>query len=222
MSLCQDLSWKLLLLQCEWRHCPGTLNPADDASRGLSVNHLLHNERWFKGPAFLSKPEEDWPHIEIAALREEDPGVKNEAIFTLTVPDKLHELLKKYSSRNVLQRKIAWLLKFKVYLQHLKQKGTVSATSHKYLMTANLEKANIAIVKLVQREVYAVEIKNLENHGNVKPLSKIAKLRPVLIDGVMRIGGRISEAPVAFGAKFGPLNVKRGRAMGCNIYLPEL
>lgn len=128
--------------------------------------------------------------------------MKNEAILTLTVPDKLHELLRKYSSSNVLQRKIAWLLKFKVYLQHHNHKGTVSDTSHKYLMTANLEKANIAIVKLVQREVHAVEIKDLENQGNVKRLSKIAKLRPVLIDGVMRVGGRISEAPVAFGPKF--------------------
>ena len=150
----------------QWRHCLGTLNPADDASRGLSVNQLLHNERWFKGPAFLSKPEEDWPHVEIAALPEEDPEVKNKkAIFTLMVPDKLHELLEKYSSWTVLQRKIAWLLRFKVYLQHCKQKGTVSDTSHKYLTIAYLEKANIAIVKLVQGEVYAEEIKDFENQG---------------------------------------------------------
>ena len=25
---------------CQWNHCPGTLNPADDGSRGLSVTSL--------------------------------------------------------------------------------------------------------------------------------------------------------------------------------------
>ena len=102
----------------QWRHCPGTLNPADDASRGLSAHQLLSSERWFSGPAFLSKPEEDWPQAEVGRLPEDDLEVKNEkAIFNLTISDKLHELLVRYSSWAVLQRKVAWLLKFKAYLQ---------------------------------------------------------------------------------------------------------
>ena len=64
-------------------------------------------------------------------------------------------MLLKYSSWTVLQRKVAWLLKFKVYPQYRKDK---KADIEKHLTTAHLEKATLTIVKLVQREVYVEEI----------------------------------------------------------------
>ena len=60
----------------------------------------------------------------------------------------------------------------------------------------------MTIVKLVQREVSAEEIQDLETRGHVKLSSKIVKLRPILDDCVMRVGGRITDAPIAFDAKF--------------------
>ena len=36
-------------------------NPADEASRGMTVEALLNNERWIQGPDFLKQPEEEWP-----------------------------------------------------------------------------------------------------------------------------------------------------------------
>ena len=185
----------------QWRHCPGTLNPADDASRGLSAHQLLSSGRWFSGPAFLSKPEEDWPQADVGQLPEDDLEVKNEkAIFTLTASDKLHELLVRYSSWEVLQRKVAWLLKFKAYLQCRRASNVNSSV--KYLTTEDLEKATITIVKLVQSEVYGEEIGDLEKRGNVKRSSGIVRLRPVLVNGVVRVGGRIHDAPIALEAKF--------------------
>ena len=53
---------------CQWRHCPGSLNPANEASVGISAQRFLTSERWFKGPIFPMKPEEDWPCFEIEAL----------------------------------------------------------------------------------------------------------------------------------------------------------
>ncbi|XP_067024018.1 uncharacterized protein [Acropora muricata] len=184
----------------EWRHCPGSLNPAHEASRGIRLQRLFTSERWFKGPAFLKKPEEDWPCFGIEALPEDDQEIKDErAIFKLTLPEKLHELLVKYSSWTVLQRKIAWLLKFEAYLQYRKDK---KADIEKNLTTADLEKATLTIIKFVQREVYAEGIQDLKTKGQVKSSSKIVKLRPILDDGVMRVGGRIAEAPIALDAKF--------------------
>ena len=72
----------------------------------------------------------------------------------------------------------------------------------KHLTTADLEKATLTIVKLVQREVYAEEIQDLEARGHVKRSSKIVKLRPILDDCVMRFGGCIADAPIALDAKF--------------------
>jgi len=164
----------------QWRHCPGTLNPADDASRGLSAHQLLSSGRWFSGPAFLSKPEEDWSQAEVGQLPEDDSEVKTEkVIFTLTA----HELLVRYSSWAVLQRKVAWLLKFKAYLKC--RRGSNVNSSAKYLTTEDLEKATIAIVKLVQSGVYREESGDLEKRGNVKRSSGIVRLRPVLVNAVI-------------------------------------
>ena len=146
------------------------------------------------------KPEEEWPCFEIEALPEDDQELKGErAIFTPTLPEKLYELLVKYSSWTVLQRKVAWLLKFKAYLQYRKDK---KADIEKDLTTADLEKATLTIVKLVQREVHAEEIQDLETRGHVKCSSKIVKLRAILDDCVLRVGGRIADAPIALDAKF--------------------
>lgn len=89
----------------QWRHHPGTLNPAD-TSPGLSVHQLLSNERWFSGPAFLSKPDvKEWPQADFGELSEDDLEVKNEkVIFTLKALCKLHELLVRYSSTAMEER----------------------------------------------------------------------------------------------------------------------
>ena len=65
--------------QCEWKFIPGNQNPADDVSRGLAVDQL--NGRWFKGPEFMTLPEEQWPEntidTDINDIKEE---LKNEKV----------------------------------------------------------------------------------------------------------------------------------------------
>ena len=45
----------------QWRHVPSKLNPADLASRGVSVDKLLSPNLWLSGPPFLWQPPETWP-----------------------------------------------------------------------------------------------------------------------------------------------------------------
>ena len=42
----------------QWRYVESTLNPADKASRGMTVDELLISECWKQGPPFLKKPEQ--------------------------------------------------------------------------------------------------------------------------------------------------------------------
>ncbi|XP_042218171.1 uncharacterized protein LOC121863543 [Homarus americanus] len=45
----------------QWRHVGTSLNPADDATRGLPVVDLVAGSRWIRGPDFLLSVEERWP-----------------------------------------------------------------------------------------------------------------------------------------------------------------
>ena len=57
----------------QWKHVPGTENPADVASRGCRPKKLIDDEMWLKGPAFLltgNEPEQPIL-IEDAAVKEE-------------------------------------------------------------------------------------------------------------------------------------------------------
>ena len=43
-------------------HCVETaLNPADDASRGMTVNAITNKNCWIRGPDFLWHDEMSWP-----------------------------------------------------------------------------------------------------------------------------------------------------------------
>ncbi len=47
--------------QSQWRHVPGSLNLADNTSRGLHPVELKNDHHWFQGPVFLHQNEDRWP-----------------------------------------------------------------------------------------------------------------------------------------------------------------
>ena len=58
----------------QWRHVPGTVNPADLPTRGLSAMALAESDVWMEGPVFLKDDESTWP----AAPPPRDNTKKNE------------------------------------------------------------------------------------------------------------------------------------------------
>ena len=45
----------------QWRHVPGTINPADLPTRGISATALAESKVWLEGPAFLKDDQSTWP-----------------------------------------------------------------------------------------------------------------------------------------------------------------
>ena len=45
----------------QWRHVPTDKNPADIATRDISINDMVNSTLWWKGPDFLRQSEDNWP-----------------------------------------------------------------------------------------------------------------------------------------------------------------
>ena len=60
----------------DWRFCPGQLNPADLATRGLSGEELLNNPLWRGGPEFVVGPKEEWPKCPATSPGEESAALE--------------------------------------------------------------------------------------------------------------------------------------------------
>ena len=122
----------------QWKYVDTKENPADDASRGLDGLALVGGRRWLKGPAFLWKPESEWPHQPFTASQvpEDDPEVKrtttSSAVIINQSADATSKLINYFSNWYQLKRAVAVFLRVKNILQtrrndRLKVKDEVSS-----------------------------------------------------------------------------------------------
>ena len=205
----------------QWRHVGTKENPADDASRGLSADALLNNKRWLKGPDFLWKSEEDWPNqqFKTSTVAENDPEVKKESqVFstkTETEKNTLNQLFRHFSQWYRLKKFVAWLLRYRANLRKAalqRKSGSMpdnQVISIEPMTVEELDMAESVILAHVQKESFKEEIAILKNSRadvttrkpQVKKSSKISKLDPRLMDGLLRVGGRLENAPLHRDAK---------------------
>ncbi len=79
-----------------------------------------------------------------------------------------------------------WLLRFVVYI-----KGRNSLPKPRGISIKDTRNSTQKIVQWVQRQYFPEEIDSLSDGRQVKGHSKLANLSPVLIEGSIRVGGRI-------------------------------
>ncbi|KAK3727752.1 hypothetical protein QZH41_005216 [Actinostola sp. cb2023] len=189
----------------QWRHCPGKLNPADDVSRGLEMEEFLKNERWINGPAFLAGHADKWPENKYVAMSEDGLEAKKEVYTTnLETVTTVADLINNSSSWTPVLRKVAWLLKFLNWIKNKSSKKMHEKLlpTQKVISNEDIERAKRKVTTLVQKSAYPEEMNMLNTGKQVKASSKINRLKPVKKeDGVMRVGGRISMAPISADAK---------------------
>ena len=198
----------------QWRHCPGRVNPADDASRGLNPQKLSSQHRWWRGPDFLWETEDCWPSAKYEEVPDSDPEVRastnvhpvsvrthhgdnstddcNKTSSTLEDGHGgLKKLMESCGSWPVLQRRVAWIVRFCQWIAN----GRV-ASSTGPLTLQELSQSTQAIVRIVQNECFPQDVKEVSQNKEVKISSRLGSLRPVLEDGVLRVGGRLQKAVV--------------------------
>ncbi|XP_053692239.1 uncharacterized protein LOC128740701 [Sabethes cyaneus] len=183
----------------KWNHVPGTENPADVLSRGTVAEQLLENQLWWNGPSWLVQDESTWPMADDVPLTNFDTRFleENTAISVVANMAPPNEIFSLRSSLMDLVKLTAWLLRF---IHNTRQKNH-SDRRHGALMFAEREAALIQLVKLAQRERFDQDIKELLRKNQVKSSSRLNSLCPRLLDGVIRVGGRLANAQISAGRK---------------------
>ena len=204
----------------QWRHIASKENPADAASRGLSVKAFLRCQTWLNGPPFLHTFSQ-WPGTieNINAISDDDPEIKQDVSVHATSVQPTEEscpssrLLSYFSKWMDLKQAVAWILRIKDALkQWCDEKKKTNANMSVELKTEkkittpqlsvdDLGKAEKAIVNYVQNQHFSEEISHLADGKTIKKSSHLYKLDPVMVNGTLRVGGRLSKAALPEEAK---------------------
>ena len=154
-------------------------------------------------------PEKQWPRdpLNDALVPADDPEVKRGAIVAALIPrdDLMDRLICHYSSWLILRRAVAWILRIKQHLIALaaERRASTQFTIQSRILRSEpinmteLEAAALAIIRYIQGCVFPGEMTNLQKQCPLKSASRLLNLDPVLVDGVLRVGGRLKNCPIS-------------------------
>ena len=213
----------------QWRHVSSELNPADEVTRGLTVEEMSVSSKWLSGPEFLKK-EESWPcdpTIHQPELSDEDLEIKreiqlyNQSSTCHTSKEVLSRLIKRYSTWQRLRRAVAWLLRFRTWFIERYRPRSINSRAQgclemgPLLSVEEVKYAEREVIKHVQRLSFPDVINAMQRIDPSKPPRQVAsdvksfkipaymrKLHPFLGDvGILRVGGRLENALIKYEAK---------------------
>ncbi|GFT33261.1 integrase catalytic domain-containing protein [Trichonephila clavipes] len=187
-----------------WFHCSGQDNPSDFLSRGLSVDTLISNNKWWTGPAFLRTDELPKTVSECPELNEVDylPELKSKdskehTVLTLNFNRTFFDhLLSRSNKFLTIVRVLSFLYRFLFNIRNPTNKKTGPLTSDE------MKEAEIYLMKQVQLSSFYKEIRAMQNGDDICNKSKILNLSPFLDDkGIVRVGGRLKHSRLPYSSK---------------------
>ena len=180
----------------EWHYVSSDLNPADDASRGISVEELLNESVWLKGPDFLhDQNKQDF------ASNESELEVHEVAVqVSQAKTDAVHYLIHYFSSWQRLKMAVAVFSKVKCILRdrvRAKQDPSITRDHASYtIKVSDIEQAETQILQWLHLAYFQKEINDLSNdlNNSVAKSSPLRSLDPFIENGILRVGGRLRHA----------------------------
>ena len=183
---------KRLLGDLHWFYVRSKDNPADICSRGIFPSLLIDNTLWWKGPQWLSEScgsDLEFIHNPSIII----PELKKVTSNNLCSKIDDFPLVNKFSDLHKLLRVTAYCLRFG---NILKQPRT------EQISILELEQAMIRLIKHIQSQYYLDTIQRLSDNKPLKQKDRLLEFSPILdSDGVLRIGGRLNNAPISFDTK---------------------
>uniref|UniRef100_A0A8D8MGU8 CCHC-type domain-containing protein n=1 Tax=Cacopsylla melanoneura TaxID=428564 RepID=A0A8D8MGU8_9HEMI len=170
-------------------HVPGADNPADCITRGLLPAELCNFHLWLSGPCFLLQPTSNWQLKSYDNQHADDADVLEQKLHTLVLTTPANNpfliLARKHSCLDKLLRAIVYVLRF-----------TGKLPREERISTADMEVAESTLLKSVQQENFPDEFRSIERREPCSP--SVRKLKPFVLDGVLRVGGRLGKSNLGF------------------------
>lgn len=171
------------------RWVPGTCNPADLPTRGVTVLELKMNSLWWQGPSWLHLDSSCWPCWDftdddfcLVGTSMSPQPTKQSWLDELTDPTRTSKW-----KRTV--RSVCWMLRWK-------KRG-----QSRDIQLHEVRFATRVIFRQVQKKVFGVELVTLESGKSCPKQSSIKSLYPFVRDGVLRMGGRLQQCSATFDEK---------------------
>ncbi|XP_055542583.1 uncharacterized protein LOC129728193 [Wyeomyia smithii] len=181
-----------------WKHVAGVENPADVISRGMTPAQLKYQTMWFSRPQWLLLDEAQWPRTQATIESELDVTELEESCVTVTLQSTPpSEFFGLRSSFTELIRLAAIVKRF----QFNARKTNRNCRRLGFLTTTDLNEALVTLVKLAQQESFPQELADLTKRGCVQDSSRIQSLNPIIIEGVLCVGGRLRNASISASRK---------------------
>ncbi|XP_053990215.1 uncharacterized protein LOC128882592 [Hylaeus volcanicus] len=180
-----------------WRHVPGTSNPADCASRGMTTDQLQQHTLWWTGPPCLKKTQNAWPKLTSAdadklGAPEASPPVSLHIVKPV-IKEYPWDLIYKYSSVNRLLRITSVCL---IFTDRLLRRRNALPTP--LITAAEMKKGRIDWIQATQSLYFKDEIAALAK-GTVLPSTHPFTRLTAYLDhqGIARVGGRLQHSELS-------------------------
>ena len=168
-----------------WRYVDSAQNPADDITRGMSLQQLIRPNRWTQGPSFLLLDPNQWPVDPTCTLKEplDITEVRKETFCGVsTVPDPVTSSFTEYDTWRQLLEDTAQ------QLHRTTEDGPSPADDYR--------QAEILVLRQAQQDSFPEEYRQLKSGKPIHRSSRLLALSPEFdrASEVIRVGGRLRRS----------------------------
>ncbi|XP_062704225.1 uncharacterized protein LOC134286608 [Aedes albopictus] len=180
-----------LTSQATWNHVPSQDNPANLISRGMDLDELTESELWWHGPQWLNSNQHQWPAKYVPKANIDD---ERRRVVALPAIEEVHEdLIFRYSSLRHLLRIGSLLRRFCENCVRRKHNHPLVTGP---LSPQEIDRTLLDLLRRVQRQHFKEEYRLLSSGRPVSHRSKLRFLNPEIVDGIIRVGGRLHNASI--------------------------
>ncbi|XP_045487974.1 uncharacterized protein LOC123689933 [Pieris rapae] len=178
----------------DWRWVPTAHNPADDATRS-PPEEFNAEHRWFKGPDFLSKDEEEWPAPRSFKKEKSEEDKTTEQVNILRHSE-ITPVPENFSSWTRLWRSTARVLQFINLCKEKKLSKheccNKSAKKRQFLPIGEIHllRAEEVLIAQCQQNSFKQDIKNLMQGRKTENQSQLKRLDVTIKNKLIRLQGR--------------------------------